>query len=87
MFPRTDFMGRDECVKLLYAHKPRRIGLFSPHFLTAELRTQRGSVLQQVTYSRPTVQGNGGTPIFALKWVCRTDTNIELPHCSYRQIE
>ena len=46
-----------------------------------------GSVLQQVTYSRPTVQGNGGTPIFALKWVCRTDTNIELPHCSYRQIE
>ena len=34
-------MGRDECAKLIYARKPRRIGLFSPHFLTAEPRTQR----------------------------------------------
>ena len=41
MFPRTDFMGIDERVKLIYARKPRRIGLFSPGFLTAELRTRR----------------------------------------------
>lgn len=34
-------MGVDECGKLIYARKPRRIGLFSPHFLTAEPRTQR----------------------------------------------
>lgn len=29
---------------------------------------------------------NGGTPIFALKWVCRTDTSVELLYFSYRQI-
>jgi len=23
---------------------------------------------------------------FRLKWVCQTDTSVELPYCSYRQI-
>lgn len=29
---------------------------------------------------------NGGTPVFALKWVCRTDTSVELLHSSNRAI-
>ena len=41
MFPQTDFMVIDGCVEMPYANKPRRIGIFSLHFLTAEPRTQR----------------------------------------------
>ena len=52
-------------------------GLNSSHFstldlmfVTAEQQSPHGSVVQRKTYSTPIVQGNGGTPIFALKWVC-----------------
>ena len=52
-------------------------GLISSHFstldlmfVTAEQQSPHGSVVQRKTYSTPIVQGNGGTPIFALKWVC-----------------
>ena len=37
---------------------------------TKVLPSPHGSVVQRKTYSTPIVQGNGGTPIFALKWVC-----------------
>lgn len=53
--------------------------LLTEFFSTAERQFRCGSVLQRVTHFVPTVQGNGGTPIFALKWVCRTDTSVELP--------
>ena len=52
----------------------------------AVLPSPHGSILQRVTHLASTVHGNGGTAIFALKWVCRTDTNVDLPYCSYRQI-
>ena len=52
---------------------------------TGELPSPHGSVRGWTTYSTPTVQGNGGTPIFALKWACRTDYIVEYDYCSYRQ--
>jgi len=54
--------------------------------LTEELLSPHVSVVQRKTYLTPIVQGNGRTPIFALKWVCWTDTSVELPYCLFRQI-
>lgn len=74
MFPRTDFMGVDECGKLIYARKPRRIGLFSPHFLTAEPRTQRGLRGQNECHLSMFVLGNISTAFLALS----VDGNISI---------